>query len=192
MLSGPWHVFCHKDKQKFRHATLCIAGIMLLSLPGCESVQDFFDMGEGSSGKATQTSALAKPPEEANATPNIAAVPPFEPRPGGMLGALGVNLQPYLAKDIKDPMERIERLETVVGAIQPDLRILAPSLQELAAVESDMQDLVKKLEKIVENGPKQAHSKPQSLSHGKKHTSGHSSKNSAKSSQPPKNPGTRS
>ena len=189
MVSGQRQISCHKDKIALRRTMLCFASIVLLGLPGCESVQEFFDMDEGHSGKVSKTSALAKPPEEANATPNIAAVPPFEPKPGGMLGALGVNLQPYLSKDIKDPMERIERLETVVGAIQRDLRILAPSLQELAAVESDMQDLVKKLEKIVENGPTQAHGKPKSLGHQKTHKAGQSSGKNTTSSQPPKNSG---
>lgn len=189
MVSCLRQTFCHKDKTILRHAVLCFAGILLLGLPGCESVQEFFEFDEngGSSSRTAKTSALAKPPEDANATPNIAAIPPFEPKPGGMLGALGVNLQPYMAKDIKDPMERIARLESVVGAIQRDLRILAPSLQELAAVESDMQDLVKKLEKVVEGGPKQAHGKPQPLGHKKTSKAAHSSGKSSTAPHPPKN-----
>ena len=156
----------HKDRHNFRQAFLCFAGLILLGLPGCESVEGFFDWdsGQGNAPKTTKASALAKPPEEANATPNIAAVPPFEAKPGGMLGALGVNLQPYLAKDLEDPMERIERLETVVGAIQRDLRTIAPSLQELVPVEADMQVLVKKLETIVREKPGNAAGNPQRLS----------------------------
>lgn len=75
----------------------------------------------------------------------------FEPRPGGMMGALGVNLDTYFAEDIQDPIERIKRLERAVIAIQRDLKTVAPPIQRLVSVESDIQELVTQLQVLLEN-----------------------------------------
>lgn len=98
------------------------------------------------------------PPEPLLATGGMTGPPDalaqagkFEPRPGGMLGSLGLNLDSYFAEDIQDPMTRIKRLERALSAIQGDLKTVAPPIQRLVAVESDIQELVGQLEVLLEN-----------------------------------------
>lgn len=87
--------------------------------------------------------------ESALANDPLASVRPFEAAPGGSLGSLGLNLDTYFAGELKTD-ERLNRLERAVTAIQKDLRTMAPSIQRLVAIETDIQDLVAQLEILLE------------------------------------------
>ena len=83
----------------------------------------------------------------------FADVKPLEIRQGGSLGSLGLNLDTYFAGNLNDTNARIDRLEGAVTAMHRDLKILAPSMQRLALIETDLQDLVGQLEAMLqENG----------------------------------------
>lgn len=83
----------------------------------------------------------------------FAEVKPLEIRQGGSLGSLGLNLDTYFAGNLNDTNARIDRLEGAVTAMHRDLKILAPSMQRLALIETDLQDLVGQLEAMLqENG----------------------------------------
>lgn len=77
-------------------------------------------------------------------------VKPIEIRQGGSLGSLGLNLDTYFAGNVGDTNARIDRLEGAVTAIHRDLKILAPSMQRLALIETDLQDLVEQLEAVLQ------------------------------------------
>lgn len=77
-------------------------------------------------------------------------VKPIEIRQGGSLGSLGLNLDTYFAGNVGDTNARIDRLEGAVTAMHRDLKILAPSMQRLALIETDLQDLVEQLEAVLQ------------------------------------------
>lgn len=79
----------------------------------------------------------------------VGDIKPFEIRQGGSLGALGLNLDTYFAGDISDTGARLDRLEGIVNVMHRDLKILAPSLQRLALIETDLQELVSQLETML-------------------------------------------
>lgn len=58
---------------------------------------------------------------------------PFEPRPGGMKGSLGLNVGTYLDQNTGTPEERIDRLERVIAAMHKDMQAMAAPLQKPAA-----------------------------------------------------------
>ena len=58
----------------------------------------------------------------------------FELKKGGNLGALGLNLETYFTEEINPSQERrIEKLENTVSAMQKDLEIALPAVQEIHA-----------------------------------------------------------
>lgn len=65
----------------------------------------------------------------------LATLQPFQPAPGGMMGTMGLNLETYLAPEIEDPVERIERLERTIIAMHKDMQAMAPALQKAAPAE---------------------------------------------------------
>lgn len=77
-------------------------------------------------------------------------VKPIEIQQGGSLGSLGLNLDTYFAGNVGDTNARIDRLEGAVTAMHRDLKILAPSMQRLALIETDLQDLVEQLEAVLQ------------------------------------------
>lgn len=95
--------------------------------------------------------AIRTPGEAAIASDAFTQAGQFEPRPGGMLGSLGMNLDTYFAEDIQDPIDRIKRLERALTAIQGDLKTVAPPIQRLVSVETDIQELVTQLQILLEN-----------------------------------------
>lgn len=77
-------------------------------------------------------------------------ISPLEIKQGGSLGSLGLNLDTYFAGNIGDTNARIDRLEGAVTSMHRDLKILAPSMQRLALIEGDLQDLVAQLEAMLQ------------------------------------------
>jgi hypothetical protein len=63
---------------------------------------------------------------------------PIEMVPGGTLGSLGLNLETYFAQDIQDPLARTKRLERAMIAMQKDLRVMAPLLQQINGPNPDL------------------------------------------------------
>lgn len=146
-----------------------LLGLTLVVLSACGLVPEEWKPGASGSQGTPQTSRdinpreLARPVEtgsplsvdpvapdftqNANSGP-LAGVRPFEPRPHGSLGALGLNLETYLSEDL-DTRDRISRLENTVLAIHNDLKKMAPSIQRLVAIEGDIQELVSQLEMLM-------------------------------------------
>ncbi len=79
-------------------------------------------------------------------------IPALEIKQGGSLGSLGLNLETYFAGNLNDTNARLDRLEGAVGLMHRDLKILAPSMQRLALIEADLQDLVTQLETMLQEG----------------------------------------
>ncbi len=138
--------------QSFKLA--CLLGVALLTLTACGGGQ--------SSGTETSSAshALGAPQQlyGEDQTGPFAGVTPLELTPGGSLGSLGLNLEPLFSEDLKNPNDRLARLEATVLAMQTDLQTLAPSMQRMAVVEKDLAAAVQELRDILnqQNGTAQA------------------------------------
>lgn len=80
----------------------------------------------------------------------FADIVPLEIKPGGSLGSLGLNLKPLLGDSTQNADTRFNRLEGAVIAMQEDLKTLAPSMQRLAVIEQDLDELVSQLEILLQ------------------------------------------
>lgn len=89
-------------------------------------------------------------PDQVEPEGPFANVKPLELKPGGSLGALGLNLKPLLTEGAKNTEDRINRLESAIVAMQEDLKTLAPSMQRMALIENDMNALVTQLEALLQ------------------------------------------
>jgi hypothetical protein len=181
MPSGTWRLSSRFREFDSKKTVLFALSLMTLAQTGCGlspfGNDDDSKSTQGNTPKTTQNNGvgsldprdLASPPQPSE---GITVDPPaplvgtagttgppdamaeagrFEPRPGGMLGSLGVNLETYFAEDIQDPGERVKRLERALTAIHGDIKTVAPSIQRLVAVEGDIQELVTQLEVLLEN-----------------------------------------
>ena len=127
--------------------------ISLLALTGC----GFLSPGASdtaSSETVTQSDSVLPPPPPAPATlgqiDTLAAAGPISLSPGGALGSLGLNLDTYFEEELLSPHQRIERVERVVTAMQRDLARMAPPIQRLVSVESDIRALITQLASLSE------------------------------------------
>lgn len=148
-----------------------IYAMLLSTMAGCGLLPDF-----SSSSTTSQTSKnaenldprdLAKPasPDEGfgidpldpvrgnSKLDPLMSLEPFEGNPSGSMGTLGFNLDLYLRKGPQETEKRIDRLENAVLGMHRDLEVVAPSLQRLIAIESDIEVLLKQLEILVAGGP---------------------------------------
>ena len=133
-----------------------LLGLAALAMAGCG--------GQGGGSTAGTAQAMGAPQQlygEERAGP-FANVTPLELAPGGSLGALGLNLEPLFAEELKTPDERLDRLEATVLAMQTDLQTLAPSMQRMAVVEKDLAAAVAELRDILsqQNATPKAEPKP--------------------------------
>lgn len=80
----------------------------------------------------------------------VLAAGPLQLGPDGTMGSLGLNLEDYFT-DSADPEDRLTKMERVVGAMQRDLRTLAPPIVRLISVEQDIQELVAQLSQLAQN-----------------------------------------
>jgi hypothetical protein len=82
--------------------------------------------------------------------------------PNGLpaLPAKGVDLQKQFSQDIRDPVERIKRIENAVVEMRRDFDAVYPSIQRLVAVEQDMQDLTRQLGTLLQNEPQSSAAAP--------------------------------
>lgn len=67
--------------------------------------------------------------------------------------ARGVNVDQLFAEDIKDPIQRIKRVENAVVELRRDFDSVLPAIVRLTAVEGDMQELLGQLETLLRNEP---------------------------------------
>lgn len=136
-----WILSCRPQSFKLS----CLLGVALLTLAACGGGQ--------TSGTETSSAAQALgAPQQLygeGQTGPFAGVTPLELTPGGSLGSLGLNLEPLFAEDLKNPDDRLDRLEATVLAMQTDLQTLAPSMQRMAVVEKDLAAAVQELRDIL-------------------------------------------
>lgn len=136
-----WTLSCRPQSFKLS----CLLGVALMTLTACGGGQ--------SSGTETSSAnhALGAPQQlyGEDQTGPFAGVTPLELTPGGSLGSLGLNLEPLFSEELKNPNDRIERLEATVLAMQTDLQTLAPSMQRMAVVEKDLAAAVQELRDIL-------------------------------------------
>ncbi|MBU0799468.1 MAG: AMIN domain-containing protein, partial [Alphaproteobacteria bacterium] len=67
--------------------------------------------------------------------------------------ARGVNLENVFAENIKDPVDRVKRVENAVIELRRDFDSVLPAIVRLSAVEADMQELLGQLESLLRNEP---------------------------------------
>lgn len=136
--------------------------VFLLSgvLSGCDS-------GTSGNGKPTAGSPsnnLAPSAETSTQTPIAPLLPPSAsdrpaaPGTGSGLSALpgmqpskGLNVDNLFSEDIRDPMDRIKRVENVVLDMRRDFNTVLPAIMRLVAVEQDMQNLIGQFQTLTED-----------------------------------------
>lgn len=149
------------------------------SLSACGPVSSFFDKSEKSA------SASVRAPENGDAqrttlkegeagivplSPPGASVTPLMPGQSGtqytaeglpvLQPSYGVNVEQLFAQDIRDPIERVKRVENAVIDIRKELNAITPSIVRLVAVEKDIQNLVEQLEVLLQNEPQSTNTEP--------------------------------
>jgi hypothetical protein len=155
-----------------RSILLCALLLSALALTSCGPLSDYVSH--------PPAAASAPPPPDNGGVPalyepNAAAPPPpggAAPTPPGPSGAplmpnglpaippKGVDLQKQFSEDIKDPIERIKRVENAVVDLRRDFDAVYPSIQRLVAVEQDMQDLTRQLGTLLQNEPQSSAAVP--------------------------------
>lgn len=125
---------------------LCCLLITSLSLSAC---------GDSSSGRvSTSSSASSAAPPPGSDSRAVEpgqlgrkmgpdGLPSLEPEKG-----VNVNVDSLFSADIKDPIERIKRLENAVVELRKDYDATLPSIKRLVGIEKDMQTLMGQLETL--------------------------------------------
>ncbi|HEY8190011.1 MAG TPA: hypothetical protein VIF12_04955, partial [Micavibrio sp.] len=132
------------------------------------------DMGPSSPGAPTQpaaSSAAAAPSDSAAIAPLIAPPGSDErpPSPGSLGRPIGsdglpalqpakgmnVSVDTLFTEDIRDPIERIKRVETAVIEMRRDFDATMPAIKRLVAIEQDIQLLTSQLETLLSSEPPQ-------------------------------------
>ncbi len=67
----------------------------------------------------------------------------------------GVNVEALFADKLKDSDKRFERVENAVIDLKKEFEVYKPAIVRLAAVESDIQNLIKELEVVLQETPAQ-------------------------------------
>lgn len=117
-------------------------------------------MNQGNPGTAQSGGALAVPAP-------VALPPSYDDRPAqpgetktttmpnGMpaLQPKGVNVSNLFAEKVTDTDRRFTRLENAVQGLRSEFESFKPAIVRLVAVESDIQDLIKQLDMLLQNEP---------------------------------------
>jgi N-acetylmuramoyl-L-alanine amidase len=147
---------------------LHVAFLLAFSLSACG------DMGSSSPGSAAQpaaSSSATAPSDSATIAPLMAPPGSNErpPSPGSLgrpIGADGlpalqpakgvnVSVDTLFTEDIRDPIERIKRVETAVIEMRRDFDATMPAIKRLVAIEQDIQLLTSQLETLLSSEPPQ-------------------------------------
>lgn len=105
------------------------------------------------SGALTIPPPVAQPPsyndrpgnEASNATTMPNGLPALQPK--------GVNVNGLFAEQLSDNNARFSRLENAVTDLRREFESFKPAITRLVAVESDIQDLIKQLDMLLQNEP---------------------------------------
>jgi hypothetical protein len=156
-------VFSCRRRRYFRfHVQGVVRALCIFLLSGVLSSCDSAPSGQS---RAPVAGAAPSVPEGAIAPllpPSVNDRPP-EPGTGTGLSALpgmqppkGLNVEALFAEDIRDPIDRIKRVENVVLDLRRDFNTVLPSIMRLVAVEQDIQNLIGQLQTLTEAGPADA------------------------------------
>ncbi len=119
-----------------------------------------------------RTSGANHPPDvirsEGDSSQNILTIDPLLPPDGDVrppragetgrprneqglpiLEAKGLNVEKMFSEDIKDPVERIKRLENTVLEMRRDFDSVIPAINRLLAIEADIQELTTQLQALL-------------------------------------------
>lgn len=140
-----------------------LTALCVLALAGCGRMPFGGQENDVSAARNTSVSSTGTN----NAAPVV--VPPGADRrpllPGQMGGTMtpdglpalqparGVKLETLFAEDIRDPIERVKRVENAVVELRRDFDSVLPAIVRLTAVEGDMQELLGQLETLLRNEP---------------------------------------
>lgn len=123
-----------------------------LNLNKAESTQNQNTNNQENNTKNSEIGApVALPPQFENTksnTPNrLSALSPMK----------GINVDKMFAENIKDTGKRFDRVESAVQDLRKEFEGYKPSIVRLAAVESDIQNLIKELEVLLQETPTPQH-----------------------------------
>lgn len=140
--------------------------LLLFILTGCEGAGSSSNSSTNT-GTNTQGNTIRVEPDLSPTAKNM-SIDPLLP-PGGetrppkagetgrargddgmpILDPKGPNLQQLFSQDIKDPVERIKRLENAVVEIRQDLDAALPAINRLVSIEGDIQELTSQLQTLL-------------------------------------------
>ncbi len=101
---------------------------------------------------------VALPPRFDNKNPPLPGQTKNEIMPNGMPALQpmkGVNVETLFAGKIKNPDKRFDRVENAVVDLRKEFEVYKPAIVRLAAVEADIQNLIKELEVVLQETPAQ-------------------------------------
>lgn len=137
--------------------------LCLFALSSCGGGDAPSSSAQTSAAAATNTAAPGMPPQQTSVAPPGADNRPLLPGqsgapllPDGMPAlqpARGVNLETLFAEDIKDPVDRVKRVENAVVELRRDFDSVLPAIVRLSAVEQDMQELLTQLDSLLRSEP---------------------------------------
>ena len=124
-------------------------GFSFPDLPSIKGKQNQTDTPapSASSKEGTETIApIALPPQSGNPDDQ-------NDKPSGLQPPRGVNTSALFPAGLEDPNARIKRLENAVQLMRNDFDKMAPAINRLTAVESDIQELLVELEALIDDEP---------------------------------------
>jgi hypothetical protein len=132
--------------------------LCVCALSSCGRVSGMFggDESKSSVSSGTNVQAPVMVPPGAENRPLLPGQSDTARTPDGMPAlqpARGVNLENLFAENIKDPVDRVKRVENAVIELRRDFDSVLPAIVRLSAVEADMQELLGQLESLLRNEP---------------------------------------
>lgn len=106
-------------------------------------------------GTPAEQTSVAPPPGADNRPllPGQSGAPQLPDGMPALQPARGVNLETLFAQDIKDPVDRVKRVENAVVELRRDFDSVLPAIVRLSAVEQDMQELLTQLDSLLRSEP---------------------------------------
>ncbi len=164
----------------YKKIAICLCFTLFLGLLTACSPKGILQLKKSESTNAKTPNKSKKPSENTGISSPIAIPPSFNdkpPKPGQIqtqympngLPALspmkGVNVDTLFSEKIKNSDKRFSRVENAVVDLRKEFETYKPAIVRLAAVESDIQSLIKELEVLLQETPAdQQLEQPMSLS----------------------------
>lgn len=134
---------------------VCVTG-MLVGCGPVSSSQNRAHISINPGAENVAQAALVPPdaPPGANQRPLQPGQSGTQYLPNGLpaLQPMGVNVDQLFAQDIRDPIQRIKRVENAVVDLRRELNAFMPAIVRLVAVEDDIQNLIVQLESLLGTG----------------------------------------